>query len=501
MPTRHLAAPQTSYANRLIVLGIIIITAGFCAVFAAGLWESRDRDRERARLAASNVIASVSSEIERNLERYGLSLEAVVDGLKLPDIATIRPELRQHVLFDRAATAKDMGSIFVLDHEGTLIYDSRILAPMPEGHAGRDYFVVHRQNPRAGLYVSMPWHTINGHYIAISRVLTDASGAFAGAVVGTMRLSYFETIFRELNLGARDTITLVRENGTMIMRAPLERDMIGRNLASSPVFARIVAHPSGSFEEIGRIDGVERLFVFKRVADYPLIVSYNLAIADIYAGWWRKVWQFGSLILALCAINLMLVVFLIRALKQRGEAQQQLAAMATTDGLTGLCNRRTLDSAFESEWKRAQRAAAPLALLMIDADSFKNYNDLFGHQTGDTALIAIAHCIQDSAQRATDICARYGGEEFAVLLPGLSTAEAAEHAETIRASVLTLRAQQQGRPDSTPTISIGVASMIPRVGLEPRDLIKAADAALYDAKRRGRNRTASTHRLPVIVAA
>ncbi len=500
MPTRHLPLPQPSYVKRLILLGIII-TAGFCAVFAAGLWESRNRDREQARLAASNVIASISSEIERNLELYGLSLDAVADGLKLPDIATIHPELRQRVLFDRAATAKDMGSMFVLDREGTLIYDSRILAPMPEGHAERDYFVAHRQNSRAGLYLSKPWRAIDGHYIAISRVLTDASGAFAGTVVGTMRLSYFETMFRELNLGTRNTITLVRENGTLIMRAPLERDLIGRNLASSPVFARLVAYPSGSFEDVGRIDGVERLFVFKRVAEYPLIVSYNLATADIYAGWWRKAWQFGSLILALCAINLMLVVFLIRALKQRGEAQQQLAAMATTDALTGLYNRRALESAFEREWRRAQRDVKPLALLMIDADSFKSYNDQFGHQAGDIALTAIAHCIQGSARRAADVCARYGGEEFAVLLPGLSTAEAAEHAETVRASVLTLRAQQQGRPDSTPTISIGAASMIPRAGLEPRDLIKAADSALYDAKRNGRNRTACSHPLAVVIAA
>ncbi len=500
MPTLHWSAPQPNYAKRLIVLGVII-TAGFCAVFAAGLWESRTRDLEQARLAASNVIASVSSEIERNLEIYGLSLEAVADGLKLPDIAAIRPELRQRVLFDRAATAKDMGSIFVLDREGTLIYDSRIVAPMPEGHAERDYFNVHRQSPQAGLYVSMPWRAIDGHYIAISRALTDANGAFAGTVVGTMRLSYFENMFRELNLGKPDTITLIRDNGTMIMRWPLERDMIGRSLAGSPVFARIAAHPSGSFTDFGSINGLERLFVFQRVAEYPLIVSYNLATADIYASWWRKAWQFGSLILALCAINLMLVVFLIRALKQRGEAQQRLAVMATTDGLTGLSNRRTFDTALEREWRRAQRNATPLGLLMIDADSFKTYNDQFGHQAGDTALTAIAHCIQGNLRRAADLCARYGGEEFAVLLPGLSTAEAAEHAESIRASVLALRAQQQGRPDSTPTISIGAASMIPRVGLEPRDLIKAADTALYDAKRSGRNRTACTQPLALVVAA
>src|SRR5439155_5756461 len=108
---------------------------------------------------------------------------------------------------------------------------------------------------------------------------------------------------------------------------------------------------------------------------------------------------------------------------------------------------------------------------------------------------AIAHCIASSTRRASDISARYGGEEFAVLLPDASAAEAVQLAELVRKSVLVLRDDQQGRPDSTPTVSIGVASMIPRQGLQPRDLLKAADTALYEAKSNGRNRTeAAPHR-------
>jgi diguanylate cyclase (GGDEF)-like protein len=148
------------------------------------------------------------------------------------------------------------------------------------------------------------------------------------------------------------------------------------------------------------------------------------------------------------------------------------------------------------EWRRALRNQTPVALLMIDADHFKAYNDNFGHQAGDIALKAIAHCIASSARRASDIGARYGGEEFAVLLPDTSAAEAVQLAEQIRKSVIILRDDQQGRPDSTPTVSIGAASMIPRQGLQPRDLIKAADTALYAAKSNGRNRTEPALRQP-----
>ena len=141
-----------------------------------------------------------------------------------------------------------------------------------------------------------------------------------------------------------------------------------------------------------------------------------------------------------------------------------------------------------SEWRRSQRSADPLALLMIDADSFKAYNDAHGHQAGDAALTSIAACIANGTRRVSDLSARYGGEEFAVLLPGESVDGACRVAEKIRASVLSLRSQQHGRPDICPTISIGVAAMVPQVGLAPGDLVKSADLALYEAKHAGRNR-------------
>ena len=142
--SRHLPAPKHSYAKRLIALGLTV-TVGFSAIFAIVLWESRASDREQARQAAANVIATISSDIERNLELYDLSLQAVVDGLKLPGLSRLSPELRQLMLYDRAATAKDMGSIFVLDKNGTVILDLRTLTPRPENYAKSDFFIGQEQ--------------------------------------------------------------------------------------------------------------------------------------------------------------------------------------------------------------------------------------------------------------------------------------------------------------------------------------------------------------------
>ena len=188
--------------------------------------------------------------------------------------------------------------------------------------------------------------------------------------------------------------------------------------------------------------------------------------------------------LALIAFVLCVTLFLAREIGRRAIAEDKLEEMATTDALTGLRNRRKFDTVMDAEWRRAARQEMPLALLMIDADYFKVYNDTFGHQAGDEVLIGIAICITDAVRRAGDCAARYGGEEFAVLLPGLSSTEAFEVAETIRLNV-----QQWSAEPLVTTVSIGVASLTPDSTMDWSGLVNAADRALYAAKANGRNRS------------
>jgi diguanylate cyclase (GGDEF)-like protein len=136
-----------------------------------------------------------------------------------------------------------------------------------------------------------------------------------------------------------------------------------------------------------------------------------------------------------------------------------------------------------SEWRRAQRAATSISLLMIDADSFKAYNDAHGHQAGDAALVSIAQCIGDGTRRGPTSAFATAARSSRCCCRAETIQGAFGIAEEIRASVLSLRVQQQGRPDLCPTISIGVAAMVPQAGLAPGDLIKSADLALYEAKR------------------
>lgn len=172
---------------------------------------------------------------------------------------------------------------------------------------------------------------------------------------------------------------------------------------------------------------------------------------------------------------------------------KELQRLALLDGLTGVANRRYLDDFLEQSWRHAKRAHKPLALLMIDIDFFKLYNDTYGHLAGDSCLKSIANAIKTSAKRGFDFVARYGGEEFVVILPDTNEENASFIAEKIRVSVESLGIKHKKSPISNNvTVTIGVTSIVPKPGYTPSMLITIADKALYLAKNAGRNQIKSS---------
>lgn len=175
--------------------------------------------------------------------------------------------------------------------------------------------------------------------------------------------------------------------------------------------------------------------------------------------------------------------------KKLAETNLELLHLVNMDGLTGLANRRHFDESLFIEWKRAARNKSPLAVLMLDIDYFKAYNDTYGHLKGDEVLRQVADIIRTSVMRPADQASRYGGEEFVVILPETEVEGAQKLAEEIRTRVEAL-AIPHGASDTAPslTLSIGVAGVMPSETQEPFWLVNCADAALYQAKKSGRNR-------------
>jgi len=173
-------------------------------------------------------------------------------------------------------------------------------------------------------------------------------------------------------------------------------------------------------------------------------------------------------------------------IKRQADAMRELTL---TDVLTGVANRRSFNEAMDNEWRRCARAETPLALIMIDIDQFKNYNDAYGHQAGDLCLQQVAAAMKRSAGRPPDLLARYGGEEFIILLPAVALDGAQVVAERLLEEVRSLNLPHQASAVADRvTVSMGVASVQPSDDNDPDALIRAADALLYRAKETGRNR-------------
>lgn len=169
-------------------------------------------------------------------------------------------------------------------------------------------------------------------------------------------------------------------------------------------------------------------------------------------------------------------------------ANIQLKGLASLDSLTNIANRRTFNTAIEDEWRRAQRQHYPLALMMIDVDYFKEYNDSYGHQQGDDCLQQIARLLAKQTRRPGDLAARYGGDEFILLFSNTDAEEAKQIAKRFRQAVRDLAiTNKYSRAGDVVTLTIGIASLVPEDHQQPTELLNQADNALYQGKVQGRN--------------
>jgi diguanylate cyclase (GGDEF)-like protein len=475
----------------MLMLGSAVAVAAILAIVTWLLFRELGTANEAAVRSANNVVQLIDADVQRNAELYDTSLLGLIAAWRRPDVMTISPELRQLVLFDRATAAPFKGDVVLLDDTGRIVADSTSLTPRLDNFSDRPGFQKHRDSGSLALVVDGPFLSRWGFKdlcISFSRRLPSDNGQFVGIASASMRLSYFDQLFRTLDIGPTSTVNLLSADGVMLARQPDDnnRTFIGQNFSMRPNFKRILREVNGSFAAISELDGAQRLYTFSRVGDLPLIVVVAQSRDDVYALWKRNALLVASATGLLCLGILSLSWLLGRQLRLRQNAERELAGLASTDGLTGLANRRRLDQVLKQEWARGMRSERPLALLMIDVDHFKAFNDRHGHHGGDVALRSVAQTLTASIRRPGDLAARYGGEEFMVVLPETDKAGACVIAEKLR---LAIEALPPFAEDTVPiTVSIGVATHLPATHDLPEPLFHAADRALYRAKKQGRNR-------------
>lgn len=442
---------------------------------------------DKAEQTSRNLLQVIERDIARNVEIIDLTLLAVQDNLRAPGLAQMDGTMRQLVLFDRAANARDLGVMFVLDETGEIVEDAMVQPPRRGNYADRDYFQAHRANRHLGLFVGRPIvsRLTGERMVNFSRRIDKPDGSFGGLVLGSLKLSYFGHLFDQIGLGHEGAINLYLRDGTRITRHPYLESDVGVNIAGSRTFERFAREGSGTFVETSVRDGVRRLYTFTRVGDLPLILNVALSVNEVEAEWRAKALVIGCVVLALCGLTVVLSLLFGRELRHRARMQAELARLSQTDALTGLANRRRFEEAYARAGTDAARSGQPLALLVVDADHFKRYNDRYGHAIGDEVLKGLARCLNASVHRPSDLACRVGGEEFVLLLPDTDAAGALRVADAVHRQVATLAVGSAGIGPGAVTVSIGLASGI----ADAPSLYARADAALYEAKAGGRNQT------------
>ena len=494
--------------KRALVLGFAIafVITGLAVTIA---WNLRVDAWQSSLRTGRDVVRSISHDVERTLQTYDLSLRSIANDLQMPSVMGLPVDVRDRVLFDSSTRARYFGPIRVVDRDGVVVIDSTEKNARRINVADSTYFAFHAAVAEPGLAIGHPFKDDAGHYrVTLSRRVNLDDGSFGGVVVGTIELAYFEELFSKLELGDKAVMSLALDDGTLLMRVPHGPSDIGLALRGNALFDRIVKMREGSLEGRASIDGVRRLYVFSQVGSFPLSIAVGQSTDFIFRAWiWQTAWigLFTAALLAGCAT---LAFILQRELIHRSKAEAELSALnaklaelAREDGLTRLPNRRAFDQAIAEAWLRFNRYGEPLALLIVDIDHFKAYNDRFGHPQGDVCIRTVADEVRDCVTRPGDLAARYGGEEFVVLLPSTDAAGALAVADKLRRGLRARALPHDSGVTGLVTVSIGLSVLtLDTPATTVPQLIEQADRALYAAKQTGRNRVClsaeATARLP-----
>lgn len=315
------------FSHRLIWLALLVC-AGIAALFARAIWTIRQDEWNYAVQTNANLARTIEQGLTWSLDSFDKSLEGVAREMLQPEVWELPPELRARVVFDNSLRARGAGDVVVVNADGDVILDSESAVPRNFNVADRDYFRAARDRGEQGLFIGNPVasHASGVYILPLSRAFYRADGSFAGVVVGAIRLSYFNELFGSIDLGKNSGVNMFSKDGVIISRFPYGDADVGKSLAGSSNMRRFQSEGIGSFVSTAVLDKVERLYSFRPVGNYPLIVIVAQSTETILAQWYRSAWMLGGFAALLMASCLGLAVLFLRELALRQQVSARLHA-------------------------------------------------------------------------------------------------------------------------------------------------------------------------------
>jgi diguanylate cyclase (GGDEF)-like protein len=516
MPSRKQAAGHlrrlwqqgAPYGISYAVAFALIAAISLAVIVALSIWSARQQQLQEKESATQSMAQALISHAQASLKQADIALFGLVERLETDGMGPAQLMRLERLLQAQKMQLPQLHGLFIYDRDGRWLINSNLADSSKANNSDRGYFVYHRDHPAVGPYIGPPLRSrsTNDWILTVSRRINTPDGDFAGVALATISLNYFLKLYESIDIGQNGALSLMLADGTLLVRRPFSDAEVGISIAGGELFRKhLHTAAAGTANVHSSIDGVERVVGFASVSDYPLSLYVARDKGEILAKWRREATVTVVLFMLLIAVMLGLGYRLMKIMEHRVRAQnrlfhaqaslvaanRRLELLAREDGLTGLANRRQFDLTLDTEFARAKRNGTSIALLMMDVDHFKHFNDRYGHLAGDDCLKCIAGVIRSGISRETDLAARYGGEEFAAILPDTDMAGALAVADAIRAAAVQANIEHALSSWGRVTLSIGVAAWVPPAGASPAMLISGADKALYRAKDSGRNVTVS----------
>ncbi len=328
-------AKLSPLAPIIFAFGLVLLVA-MLVIVGWTLADARGAARRQAEAATSNITLTLERDLGATIKALDMSLRAAIHGMGTPGLDEMQPDIRNAILFNGAAESNVAEDVFMTNAAGRVIYDLHLGAQRPNLNE-RAFFKAHRDHPDLGLLISNPQQLgeTPKWVICLTRRINHPDGSFAGVALVGLPIDYILSLFHGLQLGDSGAISFFNMQGRLLARWPSAEQDIGRDLSGDSIFNHLVKSPSGNFEAKAPIDGVTRLYSYRQIANFPLIVGAGLAKQDVFAEWNKKTAIIVAILVSLCLLGITLACFLRRELLRRVEAEETAnRAAATAEALT-----------------------------------------------------------------------------------------------------------------------------------------------------------------------
>jgi len=609
-----------TFRSALTTAAVVLGFFAFVALLSWGEYANWKAQVVRVETSLTQTAEAITQHADDTIEMSWLSLASLISEIRDEQHHPEMPAKIETAIAFQMKASPTLDTLSYIDATGQMVATSADDPPAKMNYADREYFRLHKSSPFRLPVLGKPIKSRLSHQwvLPISQRVVLPDGSFGGVVVSTIRVNHFIHVFRNFGVSSDRSFLLLRGDGIVMARGPMEETLLGSNISAHELFAHhLKVRTVGAYDYQSPVDGKVRIGGFYQSGRTGIVVLAAASEREVFLEWtgtakarwfyaavllvvtilaavhWRHQLKLrreseaqlaareaefrllaesssdviarfdeagireyvspsstqilgiepqrliGKSVFAGMAEDAELTVrsaaerlqdgstqekFIIKHTKPDGEVvwletalsklpsrekavaprvvaitrdvtqhkkkQDELDALANTDELTKLANRRFFNTRFGEMMQRARRNRTPLSLLMIDADRFKQFNDTYGHAAGDECLRQIGAVVSNCVKRPGDIVARYGGEELAVLLADTDIQGAWAVAERIRLQVRGLALAHEGNPPAGHvTVSVGLATLPPEAPADvtTHALFSEADAALYRAKNAGRN--------------